>query len=75
MALLGRWQQRIGIGTLLRQAAGALGCPARSHPRVKMGGGSSAHLAWLMSRLAQGKNWGGAAALALLTIIKIVLNY
>ncbi len=61
--------KRVGIGTLLRQAGGTSGCAARSRPRVKVEGGSSARLAWLTSRVAQGKNGGGAAALALLTLL------
>jgi hypothetical protein len=68
-ALLGHWQQCVGIGMLLRQAADASGCPAHSCPRVKVGGSSGTHFAWLASRVAQGKNWGGAAALALLVLL------
>jgi hypothetical protein len=59
--------KRVGVGTSLRQAGGASGRAARSRPRVKVEGGSGARLAWLTSRVAQGENWGGAAALASLT--------
>ena len=59
----------VGIGTLLRQAGGTSGCAARSRPRVKVEGGSGARLAWLTSRMAQGENWRGAVALALLTLL------
>ena len=59
--------KRVGVRTSLRQAGGASGRAARSRPRVKVEGGSGARLAWLTSRVAQGENWGGAAALASLT--------
>ncbi len=39
MAMLGRWQQRVGDGTSLRLAADALACAARSGARVKVRGG------------------------------------
>ncbi len=61
--------KHIGVGTSLRQAGGASGCTARLRPRVKVEGGSGARLAWLTSWVAQGKNWGGAVALALLTLL------
>ncbi len=61
--------KRIGVGMSLRQAGGASGRAACSRPRVKVEGGSGACLAWLTSWVVQGKNWGGAAALALLTLL------
>ncbi len=38
-AMLGHWQQRVGVGTSLRWAADALACAARLRPGVKVGGG------------------------------------
>ncbi len=57
----------VGVGTSLWQAGGASGCTARSRLRVKVEGGSGTCLAWLTSRVAQGRNWGGAVGLASLT--------
>ncbi len=39
-AMLGHWQQRVGVGMSLRQATDALACTARSRPGVKVGGGA-----------------------------------
>ena len=63
LALLGRWQRRVGVGTLSRQAADASGRAARSHPRVKVGGGAAA-LASLGSRHGwrRAKMGGGSGA-------------
>ncbi len=61
--------KHVSVGMLLRQAGGTLGRAARSHPRVKVEGGSGACLAWLTSQVVQGKNWGGAAALASLMLL------
>ncbi len=38
-AMLGHWQQPIGVGTLLRWAADSSMCTACSQPRVNVGGG------------------------------------
>ncbi len=39
MAMLGNWQQRVGVETLLRMAADASAHATRSGARVKVGSG------------------------------------
>ncbi len=50
MAIMGCWQRRVGVGTLLRLSAEVLARAAHLGARVKMGGGqqrllSTAHVA------------------------------
>jgi hypothetical protein len=68
-ALLGRWQRRVGVGTLSRQAADASGCAACLRPRVKVGGGQRRLLLSGHITDGAGRKFGGAAALALLALL------
>ena len=73
-ALLGRWQWRVGVGTLLRQAADASGRSVGSRPKVKMGEGQRRLL--LSGHVTGGarQKWGEAAALALLALLGLRLG-
>ncbi len=42
--MMGRWQQRVGVGTSLRLSADALARAAHLGARVKMGGGQQCSL-------------------------------
>jgi hypothetical protein len=42
--MMGRWQQRVGVGTLLRLSADVLACAACLGARVKMRGGQQCSL-------------------------------
>jgi hypothetical protein len=69
MSLLGRWQRRVGVGTLLRQAADASGRAACLRPRVTAGGRQQRLLLSGHVTGGAGQKWGEAAVLALLVLL------
>jgi hypothetical protein len=74
--MLGRWQQRVGVGTLLRLAADASACAARSGARVKVGGGQqhSLHTAHVAGSAGQSCGEGsGAASLEALGLLLLAM--
>jgi hypothetical protein len=58
-AMLGRWQQQVGVGTLLRRAACTLAHIAHSGARVKVGGGQRCLLWTALITGCAGQSWGG----------------
>ncbi len=72
-ALLGRWQRRVGVGTLSRQAADASGHAARSRPRVKVEGEQRRLLLSGHVTGGAGRKWGEAAVLASLALLGLRL--
>ncbi len=72
-ALLGCWQWRVGVGTLLRQAADALGRAARLRPRVKVGGGQRRLL--LSGHVTGGarQKWGGGSGACFACVARLSL--
>ncbi len=72
-AMLGLWQQQVGVGTLLRQAADASTLVACLWPGVKVGGGQRRSLCTAHIVGGAGQGWVGAAAHASLALLGLLL--
>jgi hypothetical protein len=66
VAMLGRWQQRVGVGTSLRLAADASAHAARLGARVKVGGGQQRLLCMAHVAGSAGQSCGEGSGAALL---------
>jgi hypothetical protein len=68
--MLGRWQQQVGVGTLLRLAADASARTARSGARVKVGGGQQRLLRMAHVAGSAGQSCGEGSGAALLEALE-----
>jgi hypothetical protein len=74
VAMLGRWQQRVGVVTSLRLAADASARAAHSGARVKVGGGQQGLLCMAHVAGSAGQSCGeGSGAAALLEALGLLL--
>ncbi len=71
--MLGRWQQRVGIGTSLRWAADALARAARSGARVQGGGGQQRLLCMAQIAGGTGQSCREDSGVALLVALGLLL--
>jgi hypothetical protein len=72
--MLGRWQQRVGVGMSLRLAADASACATHLGARVKVGGGQQRSLRTAHVTGSAGQSCGEGSGAALLEALGLLLS-